>query len=153
LKEAEAARDTAGAQQALTHAQVAEQQAALEQTRYLLTIAKLVAPLSGVVTRILAESGADVQTSMPVFSVGAMEPLKVMIEIPETDLAFVRDSVAAQVRADALPDRVFDGRVTLLQSQLGKTQTVVAEVELSNRDRLLVPGMNVEVTLVQKNGQ
>jgi multidrug resistance efflux pump len=79
--------------------------------------------------------------------------LKVMIEIPETDLAFVRGSVAAQVRADALPDRVFDGRVTLLQSQLGKTQTVVAEVELSNRDRLLVPGMNVEVTLVQKNGQ
>jgi RND family efflux transporter MFP subunit len=153
LKETEAARDTARAQQALTHAQVAEQQAALEQTRYVLTIAKLVAPLSGVVTRVLAESGADVQTSMPVFSVGAMEPLKVMIEIPETDLAFVRGSVAAQVRADALPDRVFEGRVTLLQSHLGKTQTVVAEVELSNRDRLLVPGMNVEVTLVQKNGQ
>jgi HlyD family secretion protein len=153
LKEAEAARDTARAQQALTHAQVAEQQAALEQTRYLLAISKLVAPLSGVVTRIPPEPGADVQTSTPLFSVGALESLKVMIEIPETDLAFARDSVAAQVRVNALPDRVFEGRVTLLQSQLGKTQTVVAEVELSNRDRLLVPGMNVEVTLVQKNGQ
>jgi RND family efflux transporter MFP subunit len=154
LKEAEAARDTARAQQALTHAQVAEQQAALEQTRYVLTIAKLVAPLSGVVTRIYSLSLAPMfRLRCRYFSVGAMEPLKVMVEIPETDLAFVRDSVAAQVRADALPDRIFDGRVTLLQSQLGKTQTVVAEVELSNRDRLLVPGMNVEVTLVQKNGQ
>jgi HlyD family secretion protein len=148
LKEAEAARDTARAQQTLTHAQVAEQQAALEQTRFVLTVSKLVAPFNGVVTRILAESGAYVQTSMPIFSVGAMEPLKVMIEIPETDLDFVRDGVAAQVRVDALPDRAFEGPVTLLQSKLEKTQTLVAEVELSNRDRLLVPGISVEVTLV-----
>src|SRR5262245_3460639 len=152
LKEAEAARDTARAQRALAHAQVAEQQAALEQTRYLLGVAKLVAPVNGVVTRILAESGAYVQTSMPVFFIGAMEPLKVMIEIPETDLDFVRDGVAAQVRADALPDRVFEGQVILLQSKLEKTQSAFVEVQLSNRDRLLVPGMKVEATLVQ-NGQ
>jgi len=151
LKEAEAARDTAGAQQTLAHAQVAEQQAALEQTRYLLGIAKLVAPLNGVLTRILAESGAHVQSSMPVFSIGAMEPLKVVIEIPETDLDFVRDGVAAQVRADALPDRVFEGQVILLQSKLEKTQRVFVEVQLSNRDRLLIPGMKVEVTLVQNS--
>ena len=150
LKEAEATRDTARAQQARTHAQVAEQQAALEQTRYLLTASKLVAPLNGVVTRILPESGADVQTSTPIFSVSALEPLKVMIEIPETDLDFVRDGVAAQVRADALPDRVFEGQVTLLQSKLEKSQRVFVEVQLSNRDRLLVPGMKAEVTLVQK---
>jgi RND family efflux transporter MFP subunit len=153
LNEAEAARDTARAQQALAQAQVEEQQASLEQTRHLLSVSKLVAPISGVVTRILAESGADVQTLTPVFSVGALEPLKVVIEIPETDLDLVRDGVAAQVRADSLPDRVFEGRVTLLQSKLEKTRRVVAEVELSNRDRSLVPGMNVEVTLVQNNGQ
>jgi RND family efflux transporter MFP subunit len=153
LKELEAARDAARAQRALTYAQVAEQQAALEQTRFVLTVSKLVAPFNGVVTRILAESGAYVQTSMPVFSVGAMEPLKVMIEIPETDLDFVREGVAAQVRADALPDRAFEGQVTLVQSKLEKTQRVVAEVELSNRDRLLVAGMNVEVVFAQKNGQ
>jgi RND family efflux transporter MFP subunit len=152
LKEAEAARDTARAQQERTHAQVAEQQAELEQTRYLLTVAKLVAPFSGVVTRMLAESGGDVQTSTPVFSVSALEPLKVMIEIPETDLDFVRDSVATQARTDALPDRIFEGQVTLLQSKLEKAQRVFVEVQLSNRDRLLVPGMKVEVTLVQ-NGR
>ena len=122
LEEAEAARDTARAQLALTHAQVAEQQAALEQTRYVLAVSKLVASIDGVVTRILAESGADVQTSMPVFSVGALEPLKVTIEIAETDLEFVRDGVATRVRADVLPDRVFGGQVTLLPSNLEKLQ-------------------------------
>ena len=147
LKEAEAARDTARAQQALADAQVAEQQAALEQTRYLLAVSKLVAPLSGVVTRIAPESGVDVQTSTPIFSVGALEPLTVVIEIPETDLGFIRDGAAARIRADALPDRVFEGQATLLQ--LEKTQRVFVEVQLPNRDRLLVPGMKVEVTLVQ----
>lgn len=149
LKEAEAARDTARAQHALTHAQVVEQQAALEQTRYLLAVSKLVAPLSGVVTRIAPESGVDVQTSTPIFSVGALEPLTVVIEIPETDLGFIRDGAAARIRADALPDRVFEGQATLLQSKLEKTQRVFVEVQLPNRDRLLVPGMKVEVTLVQ----
>jgi len=151
LKEAEAALDTARAQQALTHAQVAEQQAALEQTRYLLTVSKLVAPLSGVVTRILAESGAYVQTSMPVFSVGALEPLKVIIDISERDVQFLREGAAAQIRVDALPERVFAGRVTALTFKLEATQSVVAEIRLSNHDRLLVPGMSVEVTLVQNS--
>ncbi len=151
LKEAEAALDTARAQQALTHAQVAEQQAALEQTRYLLTVSKLVAPLSGVVTRILAESGAYVQTSMPVFSVGALEPLKVIIDISERDVQFLREGAAAQIRVDALPERVFAGRVTALTFKLEATQSVVAEIQLSNHDRLLVPGMSVEVTLVQNS--
>jgi HlyD family secretion protein len=151
LKEAEAARDTARAQQSLTHAQVAEQQAALEQTRYLLGVGKLVAPLDGVVTRILAESGAYVPTSMPVFSVGAMEPLKVMIEIPERDVHFVRKGAAAQIRADALPGRVFAGQVTAVIFDSKTTQNVIAEVQLSNRDRLLFPGMIVEVTVGQNS--
>ena len=70
-----------------------------------------------------------------------------LIEIPETDLGFVRDGAAARIHADALPDRVFEGQVTLLQSKLEKTQRVFVEVQLPNRDRLLVPGMKVEVTL------
>jgi RND family efflux transporter MFP subunit len=149
LNEAETALDTARAQQALARAQVEEQQALVEQTRHLLSVSKLIAPLNGVVTGILAESGAYVQTSMPVFSVGAMETLKVMIEIPETDLDFVRNGAAAQIRADTLQERLFPGQVTALHSNLETTQRVVAEVQLSNRDHLLAPGMRVEVTLVQ----
>ncbi|HSE86364.1 MAG TPA: efflux RND transporter periplasmic adaptor subunit, partial [Candidatus Binatia bacterium] len=131
----------------------AEQQAALEQTQYVLSVARLVAPLNGVVIRVLAESGASVQTSIPVFSIGALASLKVMIEISERDLDFVRVGVAVQIRADGLPERVFAGQVTALGSQSETTQSVVAEVQLPNRDHLLAPGMKVEVALVQNNGQ
>ena len=151
LKEAEAARDTARAQQALTHAQVAAQQAALEQTRYLLSVAKVIAPFNGVVTRRLADSGVYVQTSTPVFSVGALELLQVVIEIAERDVHFVRKGAAAQIRADALADRVFAGQVTALIFDSKTTQKAVAEVQLSNRDRLLFPGMIVEVTVGQNS--
>jgi RND family efflux transporter MFP subunit len=151
LKEAEAARDTARAQQSLTHAQVAAQQAALEQTRYLLSVAKVVAPFNGVVTRRLADSGVYVQTSTPIFSVGALELLQLVIEIAERDVHFVRKGVAAQIRADALPGRVFAGQVTALIFDSKTTQKAVAEVQLSNRDRLLFPGMIVEVTVGQNS--
>ena len=150
LKEAEAARDTARAQQALTHTQVAAQQAALEQTRYLLSVAKVIAPFNGVVTRRLADSGVYVQTSTPVFSVGALELLQVVIEIAERDIHFVRKGAAAQIRADALPGRVFAGQVTALIFDSKTTQKAV-EVQLSNRDRLLFPGMIVEVTVGQNS--
>ncbi|HSE91103.1 MAG TPA: efflux RND transporter periplasmic adaptor subunit, partial [Candidatus Binatia bacterium] len=122
LNQAEVALDTARAQQILTLAQVAEQQAALEQTQYVLSVARLVAPLNGVVIRVLAESGASVQTSIPVFSIGALASLKVMIEIPERDIDFVRVGVAVQIRADGLPERVFAGQVTALRSQSETTQ-------------------------------
>jgi RND family efflux transporter MFP subunit len=151
LKEAEAARDTARAQQSLTHAQVAAQQAALEQTRYLLSVAKVVAPFNGVVTRRLADSGVYVQASTPIFSVGALELLQLVIEIAERDVHFVRKGVAAQIRADALPGRVFAGQVTALIFDSKTTQKAVAEVQLSNRDRLLFPGMIVEVTVGQNS--
>ena len=151
LKEAEDARDRARAQQALTHTQVAAQQAALEQTRYLLSVAKVIAPFNVVVTRSLADSGVYVQTSTPVFSVGALELLQVVIEIAERDVQFVRKGAAAQIRADALPGRVFAGQVTALIFDSKTTQKAVAEVQLSNSDRLLFPGMIVEVTVGQNN--
>jgi RND family efflux transporter MFP subunit len=151
LNEAETALDTARAQRALAQAQVAEQKAALEQTRYLLSVVRLVAPLNGVVTRVLAESGASVQTSMPVFTVGSLAFLKVMIEISEKDIDLVRVGVAVQIRADALPERVFAGQVTALRSPSETSQSVVAEVQLPNRDHLLAPGMEVEVTMVENS--
>ncbi len=149
LNETEAATETARAQQALARAQVEQQQAVLEQTRRLLSVSKLVAPLSGVVIRRLAEPGAFVQTSTPVFSVGAVEPLRLIIEISDRDIDFVREGAAAEIRADTLPDRLFSGQIIALQYKLETAQSVIAEIELPNRDRVLAPGMRVEATLVQ----
>jgi RND family efflux transporter MFP subunit len=151
VKEAETATDTARAQQALAQAQVAEQQAALEQTQYLLGFSKLAAPITGVVTRSLVEPGVYVNVSTPVFTVASLDPLKVMVNISEEGLDSIRDGGAAQIRADAFPDRIFEGRVAVLHSKSETTQTVVAEIELSNHAHVLAPGMSVEISLTRSS--
>jgi membrane fusion protein (multidrug efflux system) len=151
VKEAETATEAARAQQALAQAQVAEQQAALEQTQYLLGLSKLAAPISGVVIRRLVEPGVYVSASTPVLAVASLDPLKVMINISEEGLDSIRDGGAAQIRADAFPGRIFEGRVAVLHPKPETTQTVVAEIELSNHAHVLAPGMSVEVTLNESN--
>jgi HlyD family secretion protein len=147
LNDAEATADTARAAQALAQAQLAQQQAALEQTRYLLSLTELVAPLSGVLTFRSAEPGAYIQGSRTVFKVASLDPLKVMIDVSPRDFGFVRAGMAAQVRADAFPARLLQGRVTVSHVKPEAHQGPAVEIQLSNPDRALTPGMKVEVTL------
>lgn len=147
LDDAEAAADTAGAAQALAQSQLAQQQVALEQTQYLLALSKLVAPLSGVLTFKSAEPGAYIQGSRTVFKVASLEPLKVMIDVSPAEVGFVRAGMPAQVRADAVPTRVWQGRVTAAHVRREPNREPAIEIQLSNRDRALAPGMKVEVTL------
>jgi RND family efflux transporter MFP subunit len=147
LNDAEAEADTARAAQALAQAQLAQQQVALEQTQYLLSLSKLVAPLSGVLTFRSAEPGASIRDSRTVFKVASLDPLKVMIDVSPAEVGFVRAGMAAQVRADAFPTRVWQGRVTAAPVKPEPNQDPLVEIQLSNRDRALTPGMQVEVML------
>jgi RND family efflux transporter MFP subunit len=147
LSDAEAAADTARAAQALAQARLEQQQVALEQTRYLLSLSKLVAPMSGVVTFRSAEPGAYIRDSRTVFKVASLDPLKVMIDVSPAEVGFVRAGMAAQVRADAFPTRVWQGRVTAAHVKPEPNREPAIEIQLSNRDRVLTPGMKIEVTL------
>jgi RND family efflux transporter MFP subunit len=147
LSEAEAASDTARAAQALAQSQVAQHQAALEQTRTLLSFSKLVAPVSGMVIRALVEPGAQVQSSMPVFTIASLDSLKVMIDTPARDVDFIHPGMTARIRPDALSGRVFQGQVSVLHAKAAPDQSVVVEIHVNNRDRRLTPGMSVAVTL------
>jgi HlyD family secretion protein len=146
MSETEAELEKARARQTLARAQLAVQQASLEQVHYLLDASRLSAPLDGVVLRVWAEPGAEIQPSQPILSVGGLDLLKVTIEISKGDLEFVRQGAVTEIRADTLPDRLFEGQVIALQST---PQQVLAEIQLRNRARLLAPGMNVEVTVAQ----
>ena len=148
LAEAQAIVTVSRARRALAQTQVTEEQALLDQTRYVLTFSKLLAPFSGVVIRWLVGPGAYVQASTPVLMVAPLDTLKVEIDIAAGDVDFVREGMIAEIRADSLPDRVFEGRVTLPR-RLKTTQTAVADIQLSNRDRLLTPGMRVKITLLE----
>jgi len=75
--------------------------------------------------------------------------VRIFVDVPESDAPFVRDGGTAQVRVQALWDREFSGRVArsswLLDNQ---TRTLRTEIDLSNSEGHLRPGMYATARLI-----
>jgi RND family efflux transporter MFP subunit len=146
---AETRAHTAKAQRDLARAQLTQRQAALAQARYQLSLTRVVAPFSGVVTRRLVDPGAHVSTATPIFTLVAPETLKVIVNIPEKDVTLVRVGMVAKLQVNAYPERVFEGKIARLNSALDPSnRTLTAEVHVPNPTYALKPGMFAQVSLV-----
>ena len=106
----------------------------------------LVAPISGVVTELMAREGMTVATGSPLFRINGLQKVWVNAEVPETLGEHVHPGDAVQARTAALPGVVFDGTVgAVLPSVNVATRTLTARVELANPKMQLLPGMFVTV--------
>jgi len=71
----------------------------------------------------------------------------------ERDIPLMKIGMKAKIRAEAYPDKVFEGEVARLNTALElATRTLQAEIYIPNRGRLLKPGMfaKLEVVLSEK---
>jgi multidrug efflux pump subunit AcrA (membrane-fusion protein) len=76
--------------------------------------------------------------------------VRMQVTIDEVEMANVRIGETATVLVDAFPDRTFNGVVEKIEPQAVVTQGVTffpVMVSISNKDGLLMPGMNGEVTI------
>jgi membrane fusion protein (multidrug efflux system) len=85
--------------------------AKLQQKR--LADTKLASPISGVVARRLAEPGEMIAAGMPVIAVMDLNPVRVQVGVPETEIARVRVGQKASVRIPSMGGREFEGKVEL----------------------------------------
>src|SRR5262249_56432929 len=76
------------------------------QSRFTLT-----APISGVVTELVAREGMTVTTGSPLFRINGLSTVWVNAEVPETLGRDVRQGDPVNARTAALPGAVFDGTV------------------------------------------
>ncbi len=103
-------------------------------------------PLTGVVTARNAEAG-DLLAGQPIVHVMQIDPLKVIVNISEQYLPFVKQGMPVDLKVDILPDRTFEGRVSLIYPALDPaTRTFRVEVKVPNADRTLRPGMFARTT-------
>jgi len=151
LTDAETAVATARAQMELGQAQVAQHRASLEQVRYLLSFSKLIAPLSGVVTRRLRTPGIYLRRSEPVMTIANLDVMRVTIQISQKDVHTMQRDTPARISAETLPGRVFEGRVVEMhsESEAGDLKSE-AEIYVANAKHFLQPGMHVLVSLSQE---
>ena len=115
--------------------------------------AKIVAPFDGVVSQRNLNDGDLVQPGMnrsakPLFVVDQVDRMRVVVNVPESEAAWVRDGSEAVVRGQGIGGRELKGTVTRNAGSLNPaTRTLRIEIQLPNPDAVLLPGMYVEVTI------
>ena len=137
--------------------------------------AQLVAPVDAVVSRRLVNSGESVAAHVPAFELIEVDRVLLVLGVPESDIPDIQTRMRQVQRNRSLPDKTgideedleFEARVTLIgRNRFGKevelagtvyrisetaddrTGLFEVEVELSNKDRKLRPGMIARVNLV-----
>lgn len=99
-------------------------------------------PLAGTVVEISVTEGQVVEGATPLFTVGDLSQLWVLVDVYEAQLAAVRVGAEVSVSVSAYPERRFAGRVEYIGDLVDeKTRAVPVRVIVPNTDRSLKPGM------------
>ena len=94
-----------------TRTELEAAQAALKRAQAQLDYNLLVSPADGTVLRRDGEAGQFIPAGQAVFTLACCAPLRVSAEVDEEDIVRVAVGQTVVLRGDALPDRVFDGKV------------------------------------------
>ncbi|HAP41123.1 MAG: efflux RND transporter periplasmic adaptor subunit [Nitrospira sp.] len=150
-------RDAAVALQDSLRAQVQQMTVALAQAETNLAYSYIRAPFAGYIAERNLDPGAYVSgttaststVSRGILSVHDVETVRTLIEVVEKDVPLVHIGQRADVRAEAYPHEVFEGRVTRIVQALNRaTRTMTVEVDLPNKDHRLKGGMFARVEVL-----
>ncbi len=129
-----AARDSANARVAQIRAQLADR--------------VIRAPFSGVLGLRQVSPGALVTPGTPIATLDELARVYVDFPLPESQLSLAAQGRAITGTAAAYPDRRFDGVVSIVDARIDPgTRAVTVRADMPNPERLLRPGMLVNVTL------
>jgi RND family efflux transporter MFP subunit len=120
----------------------------------LFAYARITAPFSGVITQRYANLGTLMQAgtssstqSMPLVRLSQDDLFRLVIPVPESSVRYIRVGDPVDVHVPSL-NRSFPGKVARFSVDVQEdTRTMHTEVDVPNRDRLLMPGMYAETTL------
>ena len=137
---------------------VAEDRANLDLARQKLEDATVRAPVDGTILTKSVSLGQLVTSATGTFgrdtSIVTMANLlrvRMRVNVDEADMANVRPGEPATIRVDAVASRSFDGVVEKIEPTAVVNQGVTffpVLVTIDNHERLLMPGMNGEVTII-----
>jgi RND family efflux transporter MFP subunit len=105
-------------------------------------------PISGFVTVRNFDRGDMFSMGSPLFVIHQVIPVKLLIGISESEYTKVKKGDQVQITVDALPGKVFTGKVERLYPIVDSaTHTFKVEVTIPNKDKVLLPGMYARATV------
>lgn len=131
-------------------AQLSASSKQLEIAHKRLNYTTLHAPFDGWIGRVETKIHQNVSAGQAVASLNAGRQMKMYISVPDILIAKVNEGDKVEVRFDAVPGRVMEGKVmeVSVDSSVGSTYPV--KVYLDNADKLIRSGMSGHVNFVNK---
>jgi HlyD family secretion protein len=124
---------------------------ALENT---INQSKIIAPFDGTVTDISAVSGQIVSSGDTAVRIDNLDNLVVKVEVSEVDINKISESQKAIVTFDALPEKDYEGQMSLISSAGSNASGVVefsVTVKVLNADTNVKPGFTAVVSIITSN--
>ena len=132
-------------------AQIRQAEAALKLAVINLKNATIRSPISGIISQRFLDRGGFVTTNTPLIRIVAMDIVKVVVHVVESELAQFRAGAIAEIRVDTYPDELFRGSVVRISPTVDpESRTADVEIQLDNKDHRLKPGMFARVSLVMQ---
>jgi multidrug efflux pump subunit AcrA (membrane-fusion protein) len=120
-----------------------------EEAKKRLADCQLRSPISGFIGMRQLEVGDTVAPGVPVFSVVDLNPVKVRVGIPETQVGKVHDGARAEVSIPSLDGQQFEGRVEAIAAASDPvSRTYVSKIAVPNPTLALRAGMVSEARLI-----
>ncbi|HYN80332.1 MAG TPA: efflux RND transporter periplasmic adaptor subunit [Gemmatimonadaceae bacterium] len=150
-------REAAQVQYANAQSTVLRNRAALDLRAQSLEEATVRAPVAGTVIekpvalgQVIASGTSGLSGGTTIIKMADLTKVRVRALVNETDIGKIRPGLVAQVIVDAFPDRPFMGTVEKIEPQATIQQSVTmfpVLISIDNQARLLMPGMNGEVSI------
>ncbi len=151
-----------------TQSAVEQAQAALDLAKKNLTDCSVRTPVSGIVGKGVKEVGETVLPALPVASVLNINNVRIVVSVPEKEIAIFTPNTPTAISVEALGGRTYQGgTITKVVEADRTTHTYDIKIHLQNTDHSLLPGMvcqvkvngktaaqmSVPITAVQKNAK
>ena len=85
--------------------------ASLNLAQLELSYTNIVAPISGMVAQRMVKQGNLVTLNMPVYRIVNTQYLEAVMNVPEREMALIKQGMTVRMQVDAIPGQVFTGRV------------------------------------------
>jgi membrane fusion protein, multidrug efflux system len=127
--------------------------ASLENEKQMKAYEQVRAPFDGVITARYIDVGSlvtsgSVKTVQKLFDLAQSDPLRVFVNVPQSDVSRVQAGSSATVKVDEYPDETFNGKVARDAGAFDQaSRTILLEVDVPNPNGRLYPGMYAHVTL------
>lgn len=130
-------------------------QAQVDNINASLSKKQITAPFDGRLGLRLVDIGQDLSSGVAIVSLQAFDPMRVNFSLPQRALAQVRQGIEVRVTTNAVPDKIFAGYITAIDTEIDsatRTVRVQATLDVSNNTDTtmpeLLPGMFARVQVV-----